>query len=46
MAVNENLKQLVDLSAPYWAGEAEVACQLISAARDAGETNVFPGAPP
>ena len=24
MAVNENLKHLVDLSAPYWAGEAEV----------------------
>ena len=25
MAVNENLRRLVDLSAPYWAGEAEVA---------------------
>jgi hypothetical protein len=24
MAVNENLKRLVDLSAPLWAGEAEV----------------------
>lgn len=25
MAVSENLRRLVDLSAPYWAGEAEVA---------------------
>jgi hypothetical protein len=25
VAVNENLRRLVDLSAPYWAGEAEVA---------------------
>jgi hypothetical protein len=24
MAVNPNLKRLVDLAAPYWAGEAEV----------------------
>jgi len=33
VAVNENLRRLVDLSAPYWAGEAEVAWTYFQSAR-------------
>jgi len=33
MAVNENLRRLVDLSAPYWAGEAEVAWSYFQSPR-------------
>jgi len=40
VAVNENLRRLVDLSAPYWAGEAEVAWTYFRSSRRDRETDL------
>lgn len=41
MAVNENLRKLVDLSAPYWAGEAEVAWTYFQSPRRTKESDLL-----
>jgi len=40
MAINENLKRLVDLSAPYWAGEAEVVWTYFNSPRRTRESDL------
>ena len=41
MAVNPNLKRLVDLAAPYWAGEAEVVWTYFQSPRRSKETDLL-----
>jgi len=41
MAVNENLRRLVDLAAPYWAGEAEVVWTYFQSPRRTKETDLL-----
>lgn len=41
MAVNANLRRLVDLAAPYWAGEAEVVWTYFQSPRRTKETDLL-----
>jgi hypothetical protein len=41
MAINSNLKRLVDLAAPYWAGEAEVVWSYFQSPRRTKETDLI-----
>jgi hypothetical protein len=41
MPVNENLKRLVDLAAPYWAGEAEVVWTYFRSPQRTKETDLL-----
>lgn len=41
MAVNENLRRLVDLAAPYWAGEAEVVWTYFQSPARTKETDLL-----
>lgn len=41
MAINENLRRLVDLSAPYWAGEAEVVWTYFTGAKRGKEADLL-----
>ncbi len=41
MTVNENLKRLVDLAAPYWAGEAEVVWTYFHSPQRTKETDLL-----
>ncbi len=41
MAVNPNLKRLVDLAAPYWAGEAEVVWTYFQSPQRTKETDLL-----
>ncbi len=41
MAVNENLKRLVDLAAPYWAGEAEVVWTYFQSSARSTESDLL-----
>jgi hypothetical protein len=41
MAVNENLKKLIDLAAPYWAGEAETVWTYFQSSTRSKETDLL-----
>ena len=41
MAVNENLRRLVELAAPCWAGEAEVVCTYFQSPKRGRETDLL-----
>ncbi len=41
MAVNPNLKRLVDLAAPYWAGEAEVVWTYFHSPQRSKDTDLL-----
>ena len=41
MAINENLRRLVDLSAPYWAGEAEVVWTYFNSAKRTKDSDLL-----